>query len=323
METLLSVGGLGGDDALRLLELRLRYLEEKFSKPVFHWDFGRFLRINRRSRPRYLEERQLDFVVQEATQIRSVDDDGLVSIEQTGEETVVSRARSFVAHVVARVDSESGAGELREIMPMLRRRAHETVALWHGQQRGLLKGIMKVTHDQATAKDRFAGLLKFGRTVVKSAMHTHPVVRCIFAPIAVGRGALRAPFSLGSQPFPPIKHIAPPQSPFGRADRVLHLFSMWLGGLTVIIWLSAERSVNCCLAAAEHVGCGLGGLVPSAAAPCATGGHSSCRELMVDSGLDDFFCDAFPVPGLFFHIFVTVLLIFAVVSGRSRPSPNP
>ena len=235
----------------------------------------------------YLEGEQRDFVMQEQTQIRKVDDEGLVSYDDTAEETVVSRAHTVVKRMVT--DCEAG-DELRELMPMLRERAHEKSQQWLLQQRDLLRKIMKQTNAQRTIKDRFEGVYKFFRVILRSAMHTHPVVRCVYAPIS---------------------------SSFGRADRVLTLFSMWLGGLTVAIWLNAERAVNCCQSAAVHVGCGLPpGAVPTESAPCDLNGYTLCRDLVADPALGkdgDFKCDAFPVPGEPFHMFITVLIIFAVL----------
>ena len=58
------------------------------------------------------EGEQQDFVMQEATQIRTVDSGGVVSYEYTEEETTVSRAHAAVRHMV--IDCEAG-DELREL----------------------------------------------------------------------------------------------------------------------------------------------------------------------------------------------------------------
>ena len=60
---------------------------------------------------------------------------------------------------------------------------------------------------------RLESVKRFLRSLIRSAMHTHPVVRCVYAPIS---------------------------SSFGKADRVLTLFAMWLGALTVTIWLQVK-----------------------------------------------------------------------------------
>eukprot|EP00232_Nephroselmis_pyriformis_P030277 CAMPEP_0182856724 /NCGR_PEP_ID=MMETSP0034_2-20130328/2611_1 /TAXON_ID=156128 /ORGANISM="Nephroselmis pyriformis, Strain CCMP717" /LENGTH=3059 /DNA_ID=CAMNT_0024987855 /DNA_START=82 /DNA_END=9261 /DNA_ORIENTATION=- len=233
----------------------------------------------------YLEGEQRDFVMQESTQIRKVDSNGLVSFEHTAEETVVSRAHAYVARQVA----ESPL--LREkMMPLMRQRAYDQVLQWKTAQVNVIREIMIRMKPLKTVKDRAEVVYDFFRTVLRSAMHTHPVVRCAFAPIS---------------------------SAFGRADRVLTLVAMWLGSLTVAIWLQAERAVSCCQSAAVHVNCGLeAGAVPTPDAPCEFKEYERCRDLMADPALGkggDYVCDAFPIPGEFFHMFITVLVIFAVV----------
>ena len=115
--------------------------------------------------------------------------------------------------------------------------------------------------------------------------------------------------------------FAPISSPFGRADRVLTLVAMWLGSLTVSIWLQAERAISCCQSAADHVDCGLeAGAVPTPDAPCEFKEYAFCRDLMADPALGkdgDYFCNAFPIPGEFIHMVITVLMIFA---GRLQPA---
>ena len=101
--------------------------------------------------------------------------------------------------------------------------------------------------------DKLQVLVRFARRVVRSAMHTHPILRCASVPVTspiVGGDDLKIAISLGFRLFCPIKWIFSLQT---RADRVLLLFSIWLGSLTVTIWLHAERSVTCCKDAAADL----------------------------------------------------------------------
>jgi len=156
--------------------------------------------------------------------------------------TLVGRGKKYLRRVSKELPM------VEAVMPELRAKALSQIAVWDKQQKKLLK---KISGDVAANKrsisleDQF---INFVRTFWRVLMQVHRAFRCFTAPVT---------------------------ATYTRAQRVLVLVAIWMGGLTVSVWMHAEHSVECCFQAAEYLGCGR--LLP-VDAECAT--HSTCTTLL-------------------------------------------
>jgi len=192
------------------------------------------------------------------------------------EASMVSRGHDYLALQCRRP-------AVAAVMPELRKQALETVTRWGAGQKTVLKSLWKrevlvlpfaKMRKRAGRNAKKGGCLAVLASVGKStarlakqfwrtAVMTHVVLRCFLQPI---------------------------NQSLQRNHRVWLLVAVWMGALTVNIWLATEKAVECCMQASFYVGCGA---IPQGASTCQ--GHSQCRTLVADKALlEGFECNAFP-----------------------------